>query len=181
MKDLIFFYDEMIVSLVKEHMVASMERPVLPNDEKKITQLHCKEEIIKWLISVLLIEPNPNQAAGTPISSTSTSTLAASSNQFFSNNHSTSISSSSISTNTTGAPGASSAGAPVSASINSINSAAAINNANAQQSGAMNLNNEEMFAQSNSFQMLNSVASSTTDLANKNYFSKNDDNETDTL
>lgn len=38
----------------------TFDRPILStnlqNDERKLTQLHCKEEIIKWLISVLLID-----------------------------------------------------------------------------------------------------------------------------
>jgi len=46
----------------------TFDRPILStnlqNDERKLTQLHCKEEIIKWLISVLLIDtPSSNQAS----------------------------------------------------------------------------------------------------------------------
>ena len=47
------------LSLVNENIQPSFERPILAatnlttNDERKLVQLHCKEEIIKWLISVL--------------------------------------------------------------------------------------------------------------------------------
>ena len=60
--------------LLNEQSMPSFERPILgnimPNDEKKLAQLNCKEEIIKWLISVLLIEMQPTNQLST---STSTS------------------------------------------------------------------------------------------------------------
>jgi hypothetical protein len=62
------------VALLNEQSMPSFERPILgnimPNDEKKLAQLNCKEEIIKWLISVLLIEIQPTNQLST---STSTS------------------------------------------------------------------------------------------------------------
>jgi hypothetical protein len=55
-----------LIALVKEQPLPSFERPILismsnvtSNDERKLTQLHCKEEIIKWLIGVLLIDSSP--------------------------------------------------------------------------------------------------------------------------
>ena len=47
------------VTIVNEQTMPTFERPIIPNgnlttnDERKLVQLHCKEEIIKWLISVL--------------------------------------------------------------------------------------------------------------------------------
>ena len=61
----------------------TFERPIistmanLQNDERKLTQLHCKEEIIKWLISVLLIDNNSSNQLS---SSTSTSGISTGSN-----------------------------------------------------------------------------------------------------
>jgi hypothetical protein len=62
------------VSLLSEQPLPSFERPILsnlinsnPNDERKLTQLHCKEEIIKWLISILLID---NAGGGSATSTT---------------------------------------------------------------------------------------------------------------
>ena len=59
----------------------TFERPILAsigsmttNDERKLTQLHCKEEIIKWLISVLLIESplsHQNSTGNTPSTASS--------------------------------------------------------------------------------------------------------------
>ena len=45
--------------MVNEQALPTFERPIQPNgnlttnDERKLVQLHCKEEIIKWLIAVL--------------------------------------------------------------------------------------------------------------------------------
>ncbi len=54
------------MTLLNEQPLPSFERPLqasmgnlTSNDERKLTQLHCKEEIIKWLISVLLIDSSP--------------------------------------------------------------------------------------------------------------------------
>ena len=47
------------MTIVNEQPIPSFERPILAsnnmttNDERKLVQLHCKEEIIKWLISIL--------------------------------------------------------------------------------------------------------------------------------
>ena len=53
------------MALLNEQPLPSFDRPIhasggvlTSNDERKLTQLHCKEEIIKWLISVLLIDSN---------------------------------------------------------------------------------------------------------------------------
>ena len=56
------------VNLVNEQQMPTFERPIIStmanqqNDERKLTQLHCKEEIIKWLISVLLIDTQLSSA-----------------------------------------------------------------------------------------------------------------------
>ena len=46
-----------LITLLNEQPMPTFERPILAsigsmtsNDERKLTQLHCKEEIIKWLI-----------------------------------------------------------------------------------------------------------------------------------
>ena len=54
---LLFIKNIKIVTIVNEQPIPSFEKPILSsgylNDERKLVQLHCKEEIIKWLISVL--------------------------------------------------------------------------------------------------------------------------------
>ncbi len=68
--------------MVKEQPLPTFERPILASlgnmtstDERKLTQLHCKEEIIKWLISVLLIEGLTQSPSKTNLSiSTNTAT-----------------------------------------------------------------------------------------------------------
>ena len=51
------------MAILNEQPLPTFDRPIMatigtltPNDERKLTQLHCKEEIVKWLVSVLLIE-----------------------------------------------------------------------------------------------------------------------------
>lgn len=67
-----------LLTLLNEQPPPTFERPFMasmgnltPNDERKLTQLHCKEEIIKWLVSVLLIEPSTLSTAGPSLASLS--------------------------------------------------------------------------------------------------------------
>lgn len=79
----------------------TFERPILAsigsmttNDERKLIQLHCKEEIIKWLISVLLIEsPLSQNSSGTTPSSASSGIGSS-----IQSDHFSSVSSSSVGT-----------------------------------------------------------------------------------
>jgi len=83
---------------LNEQQAPTFDRPILSTnlqtDERKLTQLHCKEEIIKWLISVLLIDtPSSIQIS----SSTSTGGLSgANSSNLTPPNHSDNSSSSTI-------------------------------------------------------------------------------------
>jgi len=79
-----------LIAAISEQSLPSFERPILASignmtstDERKLTQLCCKEEIIKWLISVLLMDatgcgmPSPRMASGS-ISSSATSGVGSS-------------------------------------------------------------------------------------------------------
>lgn len=72
-----------LIKLLNEQPLPSFERPILASignmtstDERKLTQLHCKEEIIKWLISVLLMDASSSsvQSIGTAATNNSSAT-----------------------------------------------------------------------------------------------------------
>lgn len=77
-----------LINLLNEQPMPTFERPILAsignmtsNDERKLTQLHCKEEIIKWLIGVLLMDSSltsPKSFGTSTTSSISTSGIGSS-------------------------------------------------------------------------------------------------------
>lgn len=75
-----------LIALLNDQAMPTFERPILAsignmtsNDERKLTQLHCKEEIIKWLIGVLLMDPSSTSSSqSTNTGSASTSGIGSS-------------------------------------------------------------------------------------------------------
>ncbi len=57
---------DLLALLHEQPALPTFDRPLLnsSNDERKLAQLHCKEEIIKWLISVLVIDNSNQLGAG---------------------------------------------------------------------------------------------------------------------
>ncbi len=92
-----------LIVAINEHSLPVFERPILAsignmtsNDERKLTQLYCKEEIIKWLISVLLMETVANEGVsprmiGGSFSSSVTSGVGSSIPEGYSTNSSSTI------------------------------------------------------------------------------------------